>query len=74
MNPFLLILVLFLISSCATRSGKLDDDREYLEYDVLFDQEGGRFYVPLKWIEEQEYEYSHSDIAENNEIEADDNE
>ena len=55
MNPLLLpILILFLLSGCATRSRCLTDGREYMEYDVLLDQDKGEFYVPLRWIKEQE--------------------
>jgi len=61
---FFPLLMLFLITGCATRSGKLNDTREYIEYDVLFDRDRGRFYVPLKWIKDQEYEYNKDNGSE----------
>jgi hypothetical protein len=61
-----LLLVLFLIPGCATRAGKLDNGREYLEYDVIFDRDSSSFHVPLKWIDEQEYEYSYSNTLQKN--------
>jgi hypothetical protein len=30
----------------------------YTGYDVLFDRDRGRFYVPLNWIKDQEYEFT----------------
>ena len=64
--------MLLLITGCATRSGKLDDTREHIEYDVLFDRDRTRFYVPLSWIKDQEYEYSKDeDIEEQWEVSED---
>ena len=66
MHLFLSILILFLIAGCATRARRLDNGREYLEYDIVFDRDSGRFYVPLKWIEEEEYESSQGSALEKN--------
>ena len=41
------ILILFLLSGCYTNKGQLVDDITYLEYDVQFDKEEGKFHAPL---------------------------
>jgi len=48
------VILILLLSGCATRQGKFSDGREYMEYDVNFDEDEGKFYIPLDWVGEQE--------------------
>jgi hypothetical protein len=43
-----LILILGAVSGCVTRSGKLEDGRQYQEYEIIFNPDTARFYVPLE--------------------------
>jgi len=45
---FLPLLLILLLGGCATEYGKLQDGREYYEYDIKFDKDKGKFYIPLE--------------------------
>ena len=48
MKLFFLLLAIVILAGCATQYGQYPDGTQYSQYDVHFDEEKTRYYIPLE--------------------------